>query len=151
MAHRFTHYCPTKHSMGYPHSQALVRQPTPSTYHHICSGLKDGIPPPPVRCPRIPCTLARSFALCSSALWHPLLLVFFCGHYNVSEVSALNSVRPRKERRSLSKGWGKRSRSTTSPSLPCFSSPLAIQALLRKQSYSFFTGFLLYTMTAFSW
>lgn len=80
----------------------------------------------------------------------PSFCFFFCGHYNVSEVSALNSVRPRKERRSLSKGWGKRSRSTTSPSLPCFSSPLAIQALLRKQSYSFFTGFLLYTMTAFS-
>lgn len=131
-----------------PHSSCYCRRFTPSVCHCRGSGLKVVILPL-VWCPQATHALARNFSFILSALWHPHPFGF-CWHCIMSEVSALNSVRPRKKRGNLSKAWGKGSRNTTSPSLPHFPSPPAIQALLRKQSYSFFTNFLLHTMTAFS-
>lgn len=128
MAHHFSHSSPTESSMGYSHSQAASTDSLAQA--SVATDVSEGGILPPVQWPQICWMLARSFAFSPSAPWHPLLL-FFCGLCNVSQISALNSTRPRKQR----KGWGKRSRSTLTQTCPAFPT----HWLLKRYSESRFT------------
>lgn len=132
VAHHFSHYRPTESSGGYSHSQLLVQ---PAYHKHVSPQMFWAERGDPTACTMSTDTLhlGQEFCLLFFSSMTPPPFVF-CGHCNVSEVSALNSIGPRKEREVASVNAGEKGQGAPQGPAHLLFLPV-IQALLRKQLF----------------
>lgn len=119
MAHHFSHYLPTESSVGYSHSQLLVQPAYPK---HVLPQIFWAERGDPTTCTMSTDTLHLGQEFCLlffSSMTPPPF--GFSGHCNVSEVSALNSIGPKKEREVASANAGERGQGAPqAPACPVF-------------------------------